>query len=116
MTLAMTDPLRPPGLIWRYCEELQVCHYARRTIKTLEQWLRWFLRFHGLGHPRGMGRAELNALLSHLALDLHVGPSTQNQAHLAGLLYGRRLRLMEALRLRVPIWSSAGVTPEGSCR
>jgi hypothetical protein len=32
MTLAMTDPLRPPGLIWRYCAELQVRHYARHTI------------------------------------------------------------------------------------
>lgn len=27
----MADSLRPPGLIQRYREELQVRHYARRT-------------------------------------------------------------------------------------
>ena len=37
---------RPPGLIQRYREELEVRHYARRTMKNYEQWLRRFLRFH----------------------------------------------------------------------
>ncbi|MFO7629489.1 MAG: integron integrase [Prochlorococcaceae cyanobacterium] len=109
----MNIPSRPAGLIQRYREELQVRHYARRTVKTYEQWLRRFLRFHGLRHPREMGSAEVNAFLSHLAVDLQVSPSTQNQALaalqrlqgakalVAGLLYGSGLRLMEALRLRV---------------
>jgi integron integrase len=104
---------RPPGLIQRYREELQARHYARRTMKTYEQWLRRFLRFHGLRHPRQMGSAEVNAFLTHLAVDLQVSASTQNQALaalegmggvealVAGLLYGSGLRLMEALRLRV---------------
>jgi integron integrase len=105
---------RPPGLIQRYREELQARHYARRTVKTYEQWLRRFLRFHGLRHPREMGSAEVNAFLAHLAVDLQVSASTQNQALaallermggvealVAGLLYGSGLRLMEALRLRV---------------
>jgi len=42
-------------------------------VKTYEQWLRRFLRFHLLRHPREMGSAEVNA-------------STQNQA-LAALLF-----------------------------
>jgi integron integrase len=104
---------RPPGLIQRYREELQARHYARRTVKTYEQWLRRFLRFHGRRHPRQMGSAEVNAFLTHLAVDLQVSASTQNQALavlermggvealVAGLLYGSGLRLMEALRLRV---------------
>ncbi len=74
-----SDP-KPPGLIQRYREELQVRHYARRTVKTYEQWLRRFLRFHGRRHPREMGSAEVNAFLSHLAVDLQVSASTQNQA------------------------------------
>jgi len=41
----MTDDTRPPGLIQRYREELQVRHYARRTVSTYEQWLRHDLRF-----------------------------------------------------------------------
>ncbi len=82
----MTNDTRPPGLIQRYREELQVRHYARRTVKTYEQWLRRFLHFHGMRHPRTMGSVEVNAFLSHLAVDLQVSPSTQNQA-LAALLF-----------------------------
>ncbi|MFN7896166.1 MAG: phage integrase N-terminal SAM-like domain-containing protein [Cyanobacteriota bacterium] len=35
-------------------------------MKTYEQWLRRYLRFHGLRHPREMGSAEVNAFLTHL--------------------------------------------------
>lgn len=81
----MTTP-RPAGLIQRYREELQVRHYARRTVNTYEQWLRRFLRFHGLRHPREMGSSEVNDFLNHLAVDLQVSASTQNQA-LSALLF-----------------------------
>lgn len=82
----MGESSRPPGLIQRYRQELEVRHYARRTVNTYEQWLRRFLRFHGLRHPRTMGSAEVNAFLTHLAVELKVSPSTQNQA-LAALLF-----------------------------
>lgn len=80
---------------------------------SYEQWLRRFLRFHALRHPREMGSAEVTAFLTYLAVEQRVSPSTQNQALavlqrldwveslVAGLLYGSGLRLMEALRLRV---------------
>jgi integron integrase len=109
----VSSAAKPPGLIQRYRELLQTRHYARRTVKAYEQWLRRFLRFHCLRHPREMGSAEVNAFLTHLAVDLQVSASTQNQALaalermggvealVAGLLYGSGLRLMEALRLRV---------------
>lgn len=61
-------------------------HYARRTVDTYEQWLRRFLRFHRLRHPREMGSAEVNAFLTHLAVEGQVSPSTQNQA-LSALLF-----------------------------
>ncbi|MCT0219231.1 integron integrase [Synechococcus sp. CS-1329] len=82
----MAPEARSPGLIQRYREELQVRHYARRTVKTYEQWLRRFLRFHGRRHPREMGSVEVNAFLNHLAVDLQVSASTQNQA-LSALLF-----------------------------
>ena len=87
-----------PTLIQRYREELQVRHYARRTVKTYEQWLRRFLRFHRMRHPREMGSAEVNAFLSHLAVDLKVSASTQNQA-LAALLFLYRELLERDLAL-----------------
>ncbi|MFZ0406580.1 MAG: integron integrase [Cyanobium sp.] len=82
----MPSPTRPPGLIQRYREELQARHYARRTVATYEQWLRRFLRFHHPRHPREMGSAEVNAFLTHLAVELLVSASTQNQA-LSALLF-----------------------------
>ncbi|MFM7753088.1 MAG: phage integrase N-terminal SAM-like domain-containing protein, partial [Cyanobium sp.] len=82
----MTNPNQPPGLIQRYREELQARHYARRTVKTYEQWLRRFLRFHGMRHPREMGSKEVNAFLTHLAVEGQVSASTQNQA-LSALLF-----------------------------
>ena len=44
-----------PTLIQRYWEELQVRHYARRTVNTYGQWLRRLLRFHRMRHPRQQG-------------------------------------------------------------
>ena len=79
------DP-SPPSLIAVYREALAVRHYARRTISTYERWLRRFLRFHQLRHPRQMGSTEINAFLTHLAVEEQVSTSTQNQA-LAALLF-----------------------------
>jgi integron integrase len=94
----MANEIRSPGLIQRYRELLQTRHYARRTVKTYEQWLRRFLRFHGMRHPREMGSAEVNAFLSHLAVEAHVSASTQNQA-LAALLFLYRELLERNLEL-----------------
>ncbi len=85
-TPSMANPNQPPGLIQRYREELQVRHYARRTVSSYEHWLRRFLRFQRMRHPREMGEAEINAFLSHLATEERVSASTQNQA-LAALLF-----------------------------
>jgi site-specific recombinase XerD len=82
----MAKASRSPGLIQRYREELQVRHYARRTVSAYEQWLRRFLRFHRMRHPREIGEAQINAFLSHLAREEGVSASTQNQA-LAALLF-----------------------------
>jgi site-specific recombinase XerD len=92
----MTNPKRPPGLIQRYREELQARHYARRTVSSYEHWLRRFLRFHRMRHPRTMGEAEINAFLSHLATEERVSASTQNQA-LAALLFLYRTVLPSSL-------------------
>lgn len=82
------------SLITVYREALASRHYARRTISTYERWLRRYLRFHQLRHPREMGEREINAFLTHLAVVEHVSASTQNQA-LAALrfLYKRVLEI-----------------------
>jgi hypothetical protein len=87
-------------LIQRYREELQARHYAGRTVSTYEQWLRRFLRFHHLRHPREMGSEEVNAFLTHLAVELRVSASTQNQA-LSALDLERLVRAHKPRRLPV---------------
>jgi site-specific recombinase XerD len=82
----MANTPRPPGLIQRYREELQARHDAKCIVATYEKWLRRFLRFHGMRHPREMGSEEVNAFLTHLAVERQVSPSTQNQA-LSALLF-----------------------------
>lgn len=59
--------------------------------ESYEQWLRRFLRFHGRRHPREMGSEEVNAFLTHLAVEGNVSASRQNQA-LAALLFLYRER------------------------
>ncbi|HQG04467.1 MAG TPA: integron integrase [Thermoleophilia bacterium] len=65
---------------------LRARHYSRRTEQAYCLWVRRYIRFHGLRHPREMGEAEINAFLTHLATEREVSASTQNQA-LSALLF-----------------------------
>ncbi len=49
-------------------------------------WVRRFIRFHDLRHPVEMAESEINAFLTHLAVEEKVSASTQNQA-LSALLF-----------------------------
>ena len=60
---------------------LRYHHYAYRTEQTYFDWIVRYIRFHGTRvHPRDMGKAEIEAFLSHLAANAKVSASTQRQA------------------------------------
>lgn len=59
---------------------IRLRHYSIRTEQSYVGWIVRFIRYHGHRHPREMRDAEVEAFLSHLAVDLHVSASTQNQA------------------------------------
>lgn len=40
-------------------------------------WVRRFVRHHVLRHPAHMAEAEINAVLTHLAVECHVSASTR---------------------------------------
>jgi integron integrase len=67
-------------------ERMRTRHMALRTEQTYLQWMQRYVRFHGRRHPRDMGPAEVEAFLTHLAVNAKVGASTQNQA-LQALLF-----------------------------
>ncbi len=56
------------------------------TERQYVHWARRFILFHNKHHPHDMGLAEVEAFLTHLAVDGHVSASTQNQA-LSALLF-----------------------------
>jgi integron integrase len=60
---------------------LRYHHYAYRTEQTYCDWIIRYIRFFGSKkHPRDMGKAEIDAYLSYLAVEQKVSASTQRQA------------------------------------
>lgn len=60
-------------------------HYSIRTEDVYVDWVRRYVRFCDLRHPRECGAAEVEAFLTHLATKGQVAASTQNQARSAVL-------------------------------
>ena len=75
-----------PKLLDQVRNHCRVRHLALSTEKQYVQWIRRFILFHNKRHPLEMGKAEVSAFLTHLAVEGHVAASTQNQA-LAALLF-----------------------------
>ncbi len=61
-------------------------HYSIRTERTYGHWVKRFIAFHGMRHPREMGAPEVTAFLSSLATERNVAAATQNQA-LSAILF-----------------------------
>lgn len=76
----------PPKLMEQYSQALRTRHYSPRTEKVYSMWVRRYIRFHKMRHPRDMREAEVNEFLTYLAVDEKVSSSTQNQA-LAAILF-----------------------------
>lgn len=75
-----------PKLLDQLRAQIRLKHYSYRTEQTYVLWVKQFIRFHGYKHPREMGKAEIEAFLTHLAVNRKVAASTQNQA-LCALLF-----------------------------
>jgi len=86
--------VRPPKrLLDQLSESIRLKHYSIRTEQAYRGWVRRFILFHGKRHPQEMGAREVEAFLTHLAVEGRVSASTQNQAKSALLfLYKEVLR------------------------
>lgn len=101
-------PQAKPKLLELLRNSLQARHYSRSTEQSYSHWVRKFVFFHNMRHPAEMAEMEINAFLTHLAVEQRVSASTQNQA-LSGLLFlyrhvlGREIGdLGEVIRARTP--------------
>jgi len=84
--LFMLTQNTPPKLLDQVRDRIRVKHYSIRTEKLYAQWIKRFILFHSKRHPLEMGAREVEAFLTHLAVEGHVSASTQNQA-LSALLF-----------------------------
>ena len=67
-------------------ERLRYMHYSLRTEEAYVHWVRGFIRWAGLRHPRDLGAAEVQDFLVMLANERRVAAATHRQA-LSALLF-----------------------------
>ncbi len=75
-----------PRLLDQVRQKLRTLHYSYRTEQQYVHWIRRLILFHDRRHPSTLGATEVEAYLTHLAVDRKVSASTQNQA-LAAILF-----------------------------
>jgi len=90
-------PLRSVRLLDQVRERARYLHFSLATEKAYIYWIRFFVRWSGMKHPRDMGAGEVEAFLTMLATERRVSTSTHNQA-LSALLFLYR----EVLGLDLP--------------
>ena len=77
---------QPPKLLDQVVAKMRVKHYSLRTEKSYTDWIKRYIWHFDKTHPKDMGAAQVEAFLTHLAVERNVSASTQNQAKSA-LLY-----------------------------
>lgn len=103
-------PLRSTRVLDQLRERIRYKHYSIRTEQAYVHWVRAFIRFHGVRHPREMGGPEVVAFSSWLAADRGVAPSTHRQA-LAAILFLYK----EVIEVELP-WMTDIVRPKERVR
>jgi len=101
--------VQKPKLLDQVRQKIRLKQYSIRTEQAYVGWIRRFILFHGKRHPKDMGKTEVEAFLSDLAVRGKVAASTQNQAFNAILfLYKQVLNQeiegeIDALRAKRPL-------------
>lgn len=76
----------PRKLLDQVSDAIRTKHYSYRTEQTYKDWIKRYILYHGKRHPKDMGVPEIQAFITHLAVEKNVAASTQNQA-LSALLF-----------------------------
>ncbi|MFM2057248.1 MAG: hypothetical protein RLY71_1633 [Pseudomonadota bacterium] len=100
-------PAGSPRLLAQVRERLRYLHYSLRTEQAYVYWIRFFVKWSGLRHPKEMGKHDVEAFLSHLANERKVAPATHRQA-LSALLFLYK----EVLSIQLPWMQEIGRPPE----
>jgi site-specific recombinase XerD len=87
--------MEQPKLLGLVRNLIRTKHYSIRTEEAYVGWIKRFILFYGKSHPRKLGKKEISAFLTHLAVNRNVSASTQNQAFNALLFLYRHVLEME---------------------
>ncbi len=87
----------PPKLLDQVRDRLRVKHYSIRTEQTYIHWIKRYIYFHDKRHPKDLGARDIEAFLTHLAVQDKVAAATQNLAK-SSLLFLYR----EVLEIELP--------------
>jgi len=69
-----------PKLLDRVRHKIRLRHYSIRTEQAYVDWIKRFVLFHGKRHPESLGAPDVEAFLTHLAVERKVAAATQNLA------------------------------------
>jgi len=89
--------VNPPRLLDQVRDKLRVKHYSIRTEQTYTDWIKRYIYFHDKRHPKDLGAQDIEAFLTHLAVNGKVAAATQNLAKSALLFLYR-----EVLEIQLP--------------
>lgn len=84
-----------PKLLDQVRGKIRLKHYSIRTEQAYADWIKRFILFFDKRHPRELGAADVEAFLTHLAVEGKVAASTQNQAKSALLFLYREVLEVE---------------------
>ncbi len=91
---------KPKKLLDQVRDKIRLKNYSYETEKSYVDWIKRFILFHEKRHPAEMGKIEIEAFLTHLAVAKDVAASTQNQA-LHALLFLYREVLVQPIDLNL---------------
>ena len=63
---------RKPKLLDQIRNKMRMKHYSIRTETAYVNWIKRFIIFHNKRHPKDMGKHEIEAYLTHLAVERKV--------------------------------------------
>lgn len=85
----------PPKLLDQVRDKLRVKHYSIRTEESYVGWIKRYIYFHDKRHPKSLGARDIEAFLTHLAVQGKVAAATQNLAKSALLFLYREVLEIE---------------------
>ncbi|GIK41433.1 MAG: integron integrase [Chloroflexota bacterium] len=90
-------PEPAPKLLDQVRHILRTKHYSIRTEEAYTDWIKRYILFHHKQHPQTLNSPDIEAFLTHLAVDQRVAASTQDQALSAVLFLYREVLRQELL-------------------